>query len=253
MVYAGGHESGYSVIYRTNDGGLNWSKLAVSGLTGYVYDLVVDPFAPHIIFAATHSGVFISFNFGDTWTQCDPGIGGTQALLLTYPTDYFPTIYAGTENNGVWYSTDGGNNWYEMNTGLDDDYVGCLTIDDGNYLLAGTDAYAAYRWNILTGTAENSSLHLDRFAFNVTPNPAFGSMSINYSLSAPAEVEIDVYDLQGRLVATVFEGPRQSGSHNELWQATDDNGNGLAGGIYFCRLTTAGYTQSKKIILIGAE
>lgn len=253
MVYAGGHESGNSVIYRTDDGGTNWSKLTVSGLTGYVYDLVVDAFVPRIVFAATYSGIFVSNDFGDSWTQCDPGLGGTRDLLLTYPTDDLPTIYAGTENSGVWYSTDGGNSWYEMNSGLDDNHVGRLAIDDGSWLVAGTDSYAAYRWNILTEIAENTSTPFGTSGLSLSPNPGSGSILVNYCLSAPAEIEIAVYDLQGRLVSTVYNGLGESGSHSVLWETIDDNGSRLATGVYFCHLRTDMYSESEKLLLIGVE
>jgi ligand-binding sensor domain-containing protein len=48
------------------------------------------------------------------------------------------TLYAGT-NGGVFKSTDDGNNWSAVNTGLSNTSIRALAVDGNNTLYAGTD------------------------------------------------------------------------------------------------------------------
>jgi hypothetical protein len=63
------------------------------------------------------------------------------------------------------------------------------------------------------------------------PNPFNPVTTIRYYLAAAAPVRLTVYDLTGRRVATLADGMQQAGSYEVLFSPE-----GLASGIYFCRL-----------------
>ena len=66
------------------------------------------------------------------------------------------------------------------------------------------------------------------------PNPSDGPASLTYTLPAEADIELAVFDLRGRRVATVARGRRPAGTHAEVWSGRGE----LAGpGVYFARLT----------------
>ncbi|NQU06040.1 MAG: right-handed parallel beta-helix repeat-containing protein [Calditrichaeota bacterium] len=77
------------------------------------------------------------------------------------------------------------------------------------------------------------------------PNP-FNSMTmITYSLPIASQISLQLYNLTGREVATLFEGCKQSGKHRSILTA-----NNLPSGLYFVRLDVSGQVLSKKIVLV---
>jgi hypothetical protein len=77
------------------------------------------------------------------------------------------------------------------------------------------------------------------------PNPFNNETIINYQLSIPCQVELSIYNLQGRKVATLISGRQQAGYHHVTWHAE-----GLAGGTYFYRLTAGRTILIKKMSLV---
>jgi len=77
------------------------------------------------------------------------------------------------------------------------------------------------------------------------PNPFNASTTIEYSLPVTAPVKIEVYDLNGRRVATLTDGIRRAGQHRLTWVP----GN-LASGVYFIQITSGKFTAHRKSMLL---
>jgi hypothetical protein len=91
-----------------------------------------------------------------------------------------------------------------------------------------------------------SSTLPDAFALHAAyPNPFNPSTTIAFDLPRAAHVKLAVFDLQGRVVATLAEGTLQAGKHEVLLQASS-----LASGIYFVRLTAKEFTATQKLLLL---
>jgi hypothetical protein len=71
-----------------------------------------------------------------------------------------------------------------------------------------------------------------------------GRWSIRYSLSAPAEIRLEVFDLSGRRVATLESGRRGSGGHESVWAPAARNG------VFFVRLTGNGQPLIRRCIVL---
>ena len=76
------------------------------------------------------------------------------------------------------------------------------------------------------------------------PNPFNPSTTIEYSVGQAVHVELTVYDLLGRQVSTLVNEPQAAGEYSVKF-----NGNGLASGIYFVRLTAGDFVESAEVIL----
>ena len=63
----------------------------------------------------------------NVWTSNGPGSGHILALAIDPATS--TTLYAGTWGSGVFKSTNGGENWGPVNTGLTDAWINALVID----------------------------------------------------------------------------------------------------------------------------
>jgi hypothetical protein len=82
------------------------------------------------------------------------------------------------------------------------------------------------------------------------PNPFNPLTTIAFDLPAPAPVRLQVFDLQGRLVATLVDGPRQAGRSAIRWDGRDRRGGAVAGGIYLYRLETPDAVLSRTMTLV---
>ncbi len=105
-------------IFKSTDGGSNWIA-ANTGLSGFssIFGLAFDPKATSTIFAWGYDGVSITTNGAANWTNISTGLPGsgfpfvqTLAVDPTTPT----TLYAGTEQYGLYKSIDGGNSWDDL-------------------------------------------------------------------------------------------------------------------------------------------
>lgn len=82
------------------------------------------------------------------------------------------------------------------------------------------------------------------------PNPFNPVTRIPYSLAQPGRVRVDIYDVAGRLVRTVVDRDEEAGRRVVNWDGLDGRGERAASGVYFCRLTTGSYTNTRKMILM---
>jgi hypothetical protein len=82
------------------------------------------------------------------------------------------------------------------------------------------------------------------------PNPVAMETSISYVLRESEAVDIGVYDVRGRKVATLVEGSRNAGSHMAVWDGRDDGGRSLPAGTYFIALRTPTESQSRRVTLM---
>lgn len=76
-------------------------------------------------------------------------------------------------------------------------------------------------------------------------SPVRGKTSIEYSIPSRSHVNLSLFDLSGRRVRGLVDGMKEAGSHEVTL-----NTNGLANGIYFCRLSTDYNSTSRKVVLI---
>jgi hypothetical protein len=82
----------------------------------------------------------------------------------------------------------------------------------------------------------------------VSPSPAAGPIRIDFTLPAPAEVTIEVFDVQGRKVATPARGPQSVGRHTVEWSGRTANGVAAAG-IYLVRYRFPGGHDDRRLVL----
>ncbi|MEO8666105.1 MAG: T9SS type A sorting domain-containing protein [Ignavibacteria bacterium] len=77
------------------------------------------------------------------------------------------------------------------------------------------------------------------------PNPFNPSTKISYNLLNQTNVSISVFDAMGKLVSTINKGTQEPGSHSVVF-----NANNLSSGVYYYKLVTDNFTDTKKMLLI---
>ena len=77
------------------------------------------------------------------------------------------------------------------------------------------------------------------------PNPFNPSTFIGYQLPASDFVTLKVYDVLGKEIETLVSGPQNAGNHSVQFNASN-----FANGVYFYRLKTETYQDTKKLLLL---
>jgi hypothetical protein len=85
----------------------------------------------------------------------------------------------------------------------------------------------------------------------VQPNPSAGETSIAYTASNLGGVALRIYDLTGRVVRTLVDGPVEPGEHEAMWDGLTDTGARAASGVYFVKLFGSDALASEaKLVLL---
>ncbi len=82
------------------------------------------------------------------------------------------------------------------------------------------------------------------------PNPFNPTTTIRFHLSASTEVELNVYDISGRLVANLISGNLSSGYHEVTWQGLSLEGKPIDTGIYLTQIKAGASTDVIKMIYL---
>lgn len=87
--------------------------------------------------------------------------------------------------------------------------------------------------------------------YPASPNPFAGSTTIRFDVPDHAgPVRIRIYNVAGRVVRTLVDGPIDRGRYERTWDGRDDAGSRLATGVYFARIEVDGGTQKQKMMLL---
>jgi hypothetical protein len=81
------------------------------------------------------------------------------------------------------------------------------------------------------------------------PNPFNPTTTIRFEIPRDANVDLGIFDLRGRRVATLHRGPIEAGFHDARWEGRDDSGRSVASGLYFVRLNGPGFSDARKMML----
>jgi hypothetical protein len=81
------------------------------------------------------------------------------------------------------------------------------------------------------------------------PNPFNPQTTISFTLGERGPVTLQVMDLRGRLVRTVWQGELSAGPHHLQWDGRDAAGQTVAAGTYVARLQAEGNTATSKMVL----
>lgn len=117
--------------------------------------------------------------------------------------------------------------------------------------LSGPDGVAL---SVETGNPAQALAVPVRLALSAArPNPFASVTRFTVTLSAPADLEVGVYDLQGRRVASLHRGPAPAGETEFTWDRTRGDGSAVPSGVYFYRAVAEGVTATRKLLVLSRE
>jgi hypothetical protein len=82
------------------------------------------------------------------------------------------------------------------------------------------------------------------------PNPFNPVTTIGYSMKEKGVVTVKIYNVAGQLVRTLVDGVKDAGSYKAVWDGKNNGGFKAASGIYFYKMKTAGFSATKKMVLL---
>jgi len=82
------------------------------------------------------------------------------------------------------------------------------------------------------------------------PNPFAASTELRFELKASSRVALSVYDVRGRMVATVANGSFGAGRHAVTWSGLDGSGRRVPSGVYFARLEADSFRKTQRLVLL---
>lgn len=84
----------------------------------------------------------------------------------------------------------------------------------------------------------------------VLPNPTRGSTHVHLDLPSQTSIRASVYDVAGRLVRQIANGPFQAGIHTLSWDGSSRDAGRAGPGVYFCRIALGGRAVTRTIVMI---
>jgi uncharacterized protein (DUF362 family) len=115
--------------------------------------------------------------------------------------------------------------------------IGTNQMNEINIIGDGKDLITSVRPNVNVQKPEIFKLCANY------PNPFNPSTMIVFYLPKNEFVTLKVYDITGRMVETLIEGEVPAGEHRLQWSAQ-----GLASGVYLCRLEAKGFSETIKML-----
>lgn len=243
ILFAGADNNypGYIGIKYSTNSGRSWQSSVFGG--SRVLTLLSSN---NSLFAGTESaGIFKTTDNGLSWSSLS--IGNTDVNCILDINNY---LICGT-GRGVYYSSNSGNNWVYLNSGLDSQRVYSLMIS-GDYLFAGTEANAVWKLDVsqiiginnITGTTP-----LYYKLYQNHPNPFNPVTKITFdipgNINSSETVYLKIFDVSGKLIETVLNQNLSPGTYSIIF-----DGSNLASGVYFYSMKTGNYFESRKMVLV---
>ncbi|MDD3606033.1 MAG: FlgD immunoglobulin-like domain containing protein [Candidatus Cloacimonas acidaminovorans] len=116
-------------------------------------------------------------------------------------------------------------------------------------IIGGDSAYPVYNIKVSTADLSNSVVPVLSLEQNY-PNPFNPTTSIRYSIEEPGSVTLDIFNIKGQLVKTLYHGNAEIGSHTVIWNGLDNSGNACSTGVYFYRLRTPKTSLVRKMLML---
>ncbi|RPI74053.1 MAG: T9SS C-terminal target domain-containing protein [Ignavibacteriales bacterium] len=242
-LYAGTANGG---VFKYNFSLSSWTQLTLAGLTSfYITAILVNSLGD--IYAGTGTGLFQLASGAASWVALGFAVTIINDLIQrNLARSSVDEIFAATPA-GVFSSTDGGINWNPLNTGLEGNLnVFKFAADSSGGIYAavnGGGMFSNGEPNIIKLTDGNSP---DNYILHQNyPNPFNPSTTIQFALPNESFTKIEIFNSLGEKVSTLVSENLSAGTYKYEW-----NAEGLPGGVYFYRISTENFKQTKKLMLL---
>ena len=147
--------------------------------------------------------------------------------------------------SGNYYSSNSGQSWVHLNSNLPAKTNSLLALN--NIIYAGTQGKGVYKFDFNTVWINEvvSSIPVEYSLNQNYPNPFNPVTNLEFGISKLGFVTLKVYNSQGKEVATLVNEIKPAGRYDITF-----NGSNFSSGVYFYKLETNGFIETKKMLLI---
>lgn len=239
----------YEGLFLSSDNGLNWSAVH-SGLPASLPGFYCFSLSGNYLYTGTSpNGVFRSEDNGASWTAASSGLADTTIHSIAASGS---AIFAGTDK-GIFVSTTRGSGWSSANTGMPSNaIVWSLAVTD-SFIFTGIDHFdGSYHREIWRRPlSEFSTTGNCRRAHEITYPINFdlffsnkSNSQVSFYLPDAGFVSLTVYDISGRITASLTDGFLESGFHCFQWDTR-----AIAAGCYTIRMKDGLHGRAKSILI----
>jgi hypothetical protein len=163
--------------------------------------------------------------------------------------EVFPSTYAGIHGRGTGLATGmisaPDKDTLEFNPPADGWYP--IVVYRQNGTNAGSPVQYTFGWssNVIVGVNDEKPTVLE-FAGGV-PNPMPGAGRFHFALPEARNVKLELFDLTGRRVATVADGPYGAGIFDVAWNGADSEGRHVGPGLYWARFSAGSEVVTRRV------
>lgn len=238
--YIGTNGSG---SYVSSDSGSTWKKVSSDGLIGEGILLsCYQAFGDKLFLAANY--IYCSTDSGSSWQLLQRSPWAPHDLAAK------DGLLFAAGSFGVSVSSDSGKTWRTINEGFIENHWWCNAIVATNkYLVAAIQSEGIWirPFSELTGIDKTHDITNRRFSLSQNyPNPFNPETTISFNIPKRSNVTIRIYDIRGNLVQTLVNNENKSkGQYFVTWNASN-----ISSGVYFYQITTDGFQQVRKMLLI---
>ncbi|MBS1514301.1 MAG: T9SS type A sorting domain-containing protein [Bacteroidetes bacterium] len=201
----------YNIIMKTTDGGASWDQLS----------------------SLSYPVRFIKFTSERTGY-----LAVTNVVTIGMISYYYPRIIKSTDYGNSWSYYEPGMYGFVRGISFIDDFIGFVLSDA--IFLKTTNGGSTFISNNSNQIPDNFTLYQNY------PNPFNPSTKINYELKTSADISLNIFDVNGKLLKILESGNKQAGSYSINFSAE-----GLASGVYYYSLITDGIVvDTKKAVLL---
>ncbi|MBL0175480.1 MAG: T9SS type A sorting domain-containing protein [Ignavibacteria bacterium] len=251
--------TGSGTMIASNDEGESWAHRASTGLqvlgSGFGNTIALACGANGRVYAAnrTSKDVYVSNDGASTFQAVKVGGIGYYVQIAALAVDRKGRVYAGFADfrgKGVAVSDNFGLDWQPENSGFRSTEYGLrfepvvydFAVGNDGRVWALTDSglFRSSDWTLGTDSPPVSRFDIG----HNYPNPFHSATAIAFTLQRRGHADVRVYDALGRQVALLADGVFDAGTTRLAF-----NGSGLPGGVYFCRISTAGGVETLRMML----
>lgn len=229
-------------LWKTIDGGATWSQQNLP-LPGINLEKMFFINSATGLVVGSGGAVYKTTNGGSSWAIKQSSINADlYDICFTSP----GLLWAAGNSSTIIKSTNNGETWFQQQVpaGYSIRAIHMAGIDTGYAVSSEGIFLRTINSGGVTGIVENG-MPVEFSLKQNYPNPFNPSTQIEYSIQEPSEVKIIVYDVNGKIIITLVNEFKSSGTYS-----VDFDGTGFASGVYLYKLTANEFTDTRKMILI---
>jgi len=238
----GGYYAGRDSTVLISRDGVSWSEVPLQRGYSFWESMTVD--ARDEIYLGSSNGVYHSSDHGQTWNVIYDGF--YNPFVMGVAADDSDNVFAATDF-GVFRLADSVDSWTPFSAGLPSTFFTSLNVSPQGYVFAGTQDFGMYRTTspVQRRHIRSAPETVDFRLYQNYPNPFNPGTTIRFFVRNPSFIELSVFDILGRKVATLAQEQFSGGTFTRTW-----NSSTFPSGVYICRLRAGSFVESRKIVLI---